>query len=67
MKQDGTTARGERFTLFWHGPFSQWYPCEFASNGLKFNCAEQFMMYSKAILFGDLQAAQKILTPLKKP
>jgi ribA/ribD-fused uncharacterized protein len=61
MKQDATAASGERFTLFWHGPFSQWHPCKFTVNGMEFNCAEQFMMYSKAILFGDVQAAQKIL------
>jgi ribA/ribD-fused uncharacterized protein len=51
----------ETFTLFWNGPFSQWHPCEFVINHLKFNCAEQFMMYSKAILFSDNQTAEKIL------
>ncbi len=61
MKQDGTAASGERFTLFWHGPFSQWHPCRFTVGGVEFNCAEQFMMYSKAILFGDVQNAQRIL------
>jgi ribA/ribD-fused uncharacterized protein len=51
----------EKFTLFWEGPFSQWHPCEFVVNRLKFNCAEQFMMYSKALLFNDTQTAEKIL------
>lgn len=51
----------EKFTLFWDGPFSQWYPSEFTVHDLKFNCAEQFMMYGKAILFGDLETASNIL------
>src|SRR5690349_19725537 len=51
----------ENFTLFWDGPFSQWHPCEFEVNRLKFSCAEQFMMYSKAVLFRDTQTAEKIL------
>ncbi len=61
MKQDNTATGGERFTLFWHGPFSQWHPCKFRVNGMEFNCAEQFMMHGKAILFGDVEVAQKIL------
>ena len=51
----------ENFTLFWDGPFSQWYPGEFTIHNLKFNCAEQFMMYGKATLFGDGETAGKIL------
>ena len=57
---DGNTTQ-EKFTLFWDGPFSQWYPSEFTVHHLKFNCAEQFMMYGKATLFGDLETAGKIL------
>lgn len=51
----------EKFTLFWDGPFSQWYPSNFTVNHLKFNCAEQFMMYGKALLFHDLETAEEIL------
>ena len=51
----------ERFTLFWHGPFSQWHPSAFVVAGINFTHAEQFMMYAKAILFGDRQAADLIL------
>jgi ribA/ribD-fused uncharacterized protein len=61
MNQDDAAAGGEQFTLFWHGPFSQWHPCKFTVSRVEFNCAEQFMMYSKAILFGDMQSAQRIL------
>jgi len=42
-------------------PFSQWYPCRFVVDGQTFNCAEQYMMYEKAKLFGDDDVAAKIL------
>ncbi|MGZ0041432.1 NADAR family protein [Paenibacillus ottowii] len=53
----------EKFTFFYrsHSPFSQWYPCEFVVDGLEFNCAEQYMMLKKAQLFGDEEAALKIM------
>jgi ribA/ribD-fused uncharacterized protein len=53
----------EKFTFFYRteSPFSQWHPAEFEWNGLPFNCAEQFMMYQKAILFKDEEMAEKIL------
>lgn len=51
----------EKFTFFWHGPFSQWHPCEFQVGDLIFHTAEQFMMYCKAVLFHDMEIAEKIL------
>ena len=42
-------------------PFSQWFACSFTNDGVTFNCAEQFMMHGKALLFGDADAATKIL------
>lgn len=45
-----------------YGAFSQWYKSDFTDiNDIKYNCAEQFMMYQKAILFGDNEVAQEIL------
>lgn len=40
---------------------SQWYPCTFELDQITFGSAEQWMMYAKARLFGDLTAAQNIL------
>jgi hypothetical protein len=42
-------------------PFSQWYRCAFTVDGRAFNCAEQYMMHGKALLFGDTESAAKIL------
>lgn len=52
----------EIFTLFWRGPFSQWFPSEFKINGVMYNCAEQYMMASKARIFGDLEAVDSIMS-----
>jgi ribA/ribD-fused uncharacterized protein len=53
----------EAFTFFWRteSPFSQWHPCSFAIDGIACNCAEQYMMYRKAMLFGDERIAARIL------
>jgi ribA/ribD-fused uncharacterized protein len=40
---------------------SQWYPAAFTVDGLRFPTAEHFMMYRKAKLFNDEQAAADIL------
>lgn len=42
-------------------PFSQWFRCSFTVDGNTFNCAEQFMMHGKAVLFADAEVADKIL------
>jgi len=41
---------------------SQWHPARFTVDGVAYNCAEQFMMHQKAILFGDKKMAAKIMT-----
>lgn len=51
----------EKFTFFWGGPFSQWWESPFIHDGTIFNCAEQWMMYQKAIFFGDTKAAEEIM------
>ncbi len=52
----------ERFTFFWGGPFSQWHPCTFRVEGMRYNCAEQYMMQQKALLFGDTEMAAEIMS-----
>ena len=51
------------FTFFFTEahPFSQWYRSRFEALGHTFNCAEQYMMFGKAQLFGDVEVAQEIL------
>lgn len=47
--------------FFWDGPFSQWYFSIFYEDTIQFKNAEQYMMYHKAMLFGDHETAKKIL------
>ena len=58
-KNDVVTKGG--VTLFWGGWASQWYPSVFLIDGTIFNCAEQWMMWSKAKFFGDTKTMGKIL------
>lgn len=41
--------------------FSQWYPSAFELGGRRFATAEHYMMWSKATLFGDREAATRVL------
>ena len=49
--------------FFWYPPslFSQWTPSPFTVDFVEYNCVEQFMMASKARLFGDDTALSVIL------
>jgi ribA/ribD-fused uncharacterized protein len=51
------------FTFFFTeaSPFSQWYRCSFTAGDATFNCAEQYMMHGKALLFDDREMAARIL------
>ena len=53
----------EQFTFFYSNksPFSQWHLVDFVIDGLQYNCAEQYMMHQKAVLFGDEEMAAKIM------
>lgn len=41
--------------------FCQWYNCKFSDNEHTYTCTEQYMMFKKAQLFGDLIVGEKIL------
>ena len=41
--------------------FSQWFPATFESDGHSFATAEHYMMYRKAVLFGDGHTANQVL------
>jgi len=54
--------RTDKFTFFWNGPFSNWYPSEFNLDGVRFTHMEQYMMWKKAMLFNDGETAMMILS-----
>lgn len=41
---------------------SQWYDCHFVENGVSYHTAEQYMMASKARLFGDASSVAEIMS-----
>ena len=61
-----------KFLFFWgHQPerdgsigkgcLSQWWPCSFVVDGQAFSSAEHYMMWRKALLFGDADVAARVL------
>lgn len=44
-----------------YGFLSNWYLSEFQYDGICYSSMEQYMMYQKAILFGNLEIAEQIL------
>jgi hypothetical protein len=67
-------AKGERlkYLFFWGdrperdgsigaGCLSQWWPAPFTVDGVRFATAEHYMMWRKAVLFGDEAMAERIL------
>ncbi len=67
------TGREVRYLFFWgHRPqrggglgpgcLSQWWPAVFTVDGYQFATAEHYMMWRKAMLFGDGEIAEQILT-----
>jgi len=54
----------DEFVFFWDSLFSQWYSCEFTdyTDKTEYVSAEQYMMRQKALLFGDEEIAEKIMS-----
>jgi ribA/ribD-fused uncharacterized protein len=48
------------YHFFYRSELGQWNRHPFREGDLRFCCAEQYMMYYKAILFGDAESAQHI-------
>lgn len=44
-----------------YGYLSNWYVSDMVIDGRHYFCVEQYMMYKKALLFGDLDVANEIL------
>lgn len=44
-----------------NGYLSNWYLSDFELNGIRYSSMEQYMMYQKAVLFGDHEIAQQIM------
>lgn len=44
-----------------NGYLSNWYPSDFAVDGISYTSMEQYMMYKKAIVFNDTNIAAQIL------
>lgn len=66
------TTSPQKYLFFWgHKPaedgsttvtcFSQWWQSPFTVDGLVYATAEHWMMYHKALLFGDNEIAEKVL------
>jgi ribA/ribD-fused uncharacterized protein len=64
--------RTTKFLFFWgHRPqadgsigagcLSQWWPSAFTIDGREYATAEHWMMWSKAMLFGDAEIAGQVL------
>jgi len=68
-KEEPQEQADNQFTFFWKSKsvFSQWHPSIFTYKDITFTSAEQFMMYSKAKLFGDEEVAQKIMDKNNHP
>lgn len=58
------TIKKEEFAFFWGGTMSQWAKSKFIIDGVEFNTCEQYMMYKKALMFNDYDAAKKIMSTL---
>ncbi|GAB2661029.1 NADAR family protein [Nocardia goodfellowii] len=43
------------------GALSQWWPVEFVVDGKTFRSAEHYMMWRKALLFDDVETAERVL------
>ena len=51
----------DNFIFFWGGWLSNFHPCRIVFSSKVFKSSEQLFMYLKALHFGDVETAEKIL------
>jgi len=51
----------DKYIFFWGEHPSQWYPSPMVIDGTEYNCCEQYMMQQKALHFGDVEIADKVM------
>ena len=51
----------DKYVFFWGSEFSNWFECDFTYKLHKFRNSEQAFMWEKAVFFGDMETAEKIL------
>lgn len=72
LREDCRAGKRFQYLFFWKpqpeadgslgpGCLGQWWPCTFTDKGVKYCCAEQYMMAEKARLFGDEAVLADIL------
>lgn len=55
------TMDNSNYIFFWGGIYSNWYPSNFVIDGVVYTCTEQHMMHQKALLFNDVDIAEKVM------
>lgn len=61
--------KNEKYVFFWGGVYSNFYPCSFILDNVKYNCSEQYFMAQKSLYFNDKDAYDKIMkasTPMEQ-
>ena len=67
LERDWAAGARPEFVFFWNpdptpeGRLSQWWPADFAVDGVTYCCMEQYMMAEKARVFGDGPILSRIL------
>lgn len=51
----------KKFIFFWGGYLSNWFQCSFKDDQFTYPSSEAYLMAQKALLFGDVASATKIL------
>ena len=52
----------DKYVFFYNDEFSQWHTASMIIDDVAYNCAEQYMMHQKALLFKDYNTAKLIMS-----